>query len=81
MENESLVSKVYMPRILAPMAAVLPHLLDLALALPLVWVLMLALGLRPGPQVALLPVWILGATVSRSESVPFLPRSTSGTAM
>jgi lipopolysaccharide transport system permease protein len=62
-ENESLVSKVYVPRILAPMAAVLPYLLDLALSLPLVWVLMLVLGLGPGPQIALLPVWILVAAI------------------
>jgi homopolymeric O-antigen transport system permease protein len=62
-ENQSLVSKVYLPRILAPFAAVLPYLLDLALSLPLVLGLMLFLGLLPGPQVALLPVWILGAAI------------------
>jgi lipopolysaccharide transport system permease protein len=62
-EHESLVSKVYLPRILAPFAAVLPGLLDLLLSLPLVFGLMLLLGITPGPPIVLLPVWIFGTAV------------------
>jgi lipopolysaccharide transport system permease protein len=60
-DNQSLVSKIYFPRILAPLAGVLPYLLDLALSRPLVLALMLAHGLVPGPQVVLLPVCVVSA--------------------
>jgi ABC-type polysaccharide/polyol phosphate export permease len=62
-DNESLVSKIYLPRILAPFAAVLPYLLDLALSLPLVFGLMFLLGLTPGPALLLLPLWIFAAAL------------------
>jgi lipopolysaccharide transport system permease protein len=62
-QNESLVSKVYFPRILAPLAGVLPYLLDLALSLPLLLGLLVLHDVLPGLQVVLLPIWILGAGV------------------
>jgi lipopolysaccharide transport system permease protein len=62
-ENESLVSKVYFPRILAPLAGVLPYMLDLVLSLPLLLALLILHGLLPGPQIVLLPVWVVGAAI------------------
>ena len=54
--NAALVTKVYFPRVAAPLASVLPRLVDFGVALVLVAVLLLATGRAPGPQVVLLPV-------------------------
>ena len=61
-EDASLVTKVYFPRMLAPAGAVLPGLVDLAVSLVVVAVLMALFGVAPGAALLLLPVWI-GATV------------------
>ena len=61
-EDASLVTKVYFPRMLAPAGAVLPGLVDLAISLVVVAVLMALFGVAPGAALLLLPVWI-GATV------------------
>ncbi|MGI8683284.1 MAG: ABC transporter permease [Mycobacteriales bacterium] len=57
--NAGLVTKVYFPRLAAPLAAVLPGLLDMMVALVATAGLMAAL--RVGPTVALvsLPLWIM----------------------
>lgn len=60
-DNRELVSKVFFPRILAPLAAVAPGLVDFAVALPILAVLMLAFGVGTGIQAILLPVWIVAA--------------------
>jgi len=54
--NSALVTKVYFPRVAAPLASVLPRLVDFAVALGLVAVLLLVTGRAPGPQVVLVPV-------------------------
>ena len=54
--NTALVTKVYFPRIAAPLASVLPRLVDFAVALGLVAVLLVATRRLPGPQVVLVPV-------------------------
>lgn len=61
--NASLVTKVYFPRVAAPLAAVLPRLVDLGVALLLLGGLLLAYG-RPLPlQVLVLPLVVLWLTV------------------
>lgn len=60
-DNRDLVSKVYFPRVLAPGAAVVPALVGLAISLPILAVFMAAYGVAPGPELALLPVWIVAA--------------------
>jgi lipopolysaccharide transport system permease protein len=58
-ESPELVTKVYFPRLLVPLAAVLPALVDLAVLLVVVGVFLMIYGITPGLPLALLPVWIL----------------------
>ena len=57
--NASMVSKVYFPRVLLPVSAVGPIVLDFVVALVAMGVLMGAYGTRPGAGLLLLPVWLL----------------------
>ena len=57
--NSSLITKVYFPRITAPVASLLPPALDLLVGLGLLGVLCVVYGVVPGPQLVLLPVWLL----------------------
>lgn len=59
--NRDLVSKVYFPRALAPGAAVLPGLVDLAISFVVLIVFMAVYTVAPGPAILLLPVWLLFA--------------------
>ena len=61
--NAGLVTKVYFPRLLIPLAAVLPGLLDLAVTLPVLAVLCIAYDVGPGWAVLTLPLWIAAAMV------------------
>jgi lipopolysaccharide transport system permease protein len=60
-EDPSLVTKVYFPRVLAPLAAVLPGLIDMAIALLLLGILMAAYGVEPTIALVTLPVWVASA--------------------
>ena len=57
--NSPLVTKVYFPRVLAPLASALPGLLDLAISLVVLGVLMLAYHVAPSWAVLTLPIWLL----------------------
>lgn len=57
--NSSLVSKVYFPRLVIPIAALLPGLLDLLIGAVLLLGLAWALGLRPNVLLLLAPAGIL----------------------
>jgi ABC-type polysaccharide/polyol phosphate export permease len=57
-EHRELVTKIYFPRVLAPAAASLPRLLDLAISLVAFVIIDAAYGRHPGAAVALLPAWI-----------------------
>jgi ABC-type polysaccharide/polyol phosphate export permease len=62
--NSALITKVYFPRLLAPLAAVLPGLVDLgAAAIPLA-VAMAWAGIAPGPELLALPLWVAGLAVT-----------------
>ena len=61
--NAALVTKVYFPRVAAPLAGVLPRLVDLAVTLVLLALLIVVTGTTPGPQVLLLPLVVLWAVV------------------
>ncbi len=56
LEHGELISKVYFPRLAAPLASALPGLLDLAIALIVLVPLCLVTGTVPGPQILLCPV-------------------------
>jgi lipopolysaccharide transport system permease protein len=60
-DNRELVSKVFFPRGLAPLAAIVPGLVDLGVALPILAALMVAYGVAPGLELLLLPAWIAAA--------------------
>lgn len=58
-EKSTLVTKVYFPRIIAPVASVLPGLLDLAISLLILGGFMVFYGVVPGPALLLVPVWLM----------------------
>ncbi len=57
--NVGLVTKVYFPRMAAPIAAVLPGLLDMGISLVILAVLMVVYGVTPGWALLALPLWIV----------------------
>jgi lipopolysaccharide transport system permease protein len=62
-DNRNLVTKVYFPRLLAPIAGVVPGLVDLLPALAILAVFLGIYGVAPGWALVLLPVWIVVAAV------------------
>jgi lipopolysaccharide transport system permease protein len=58
-----LITKVYFPRLLAPLAAVMTPLLDLGVVLVAVAVFMGIFGVGPSPAIALLPLWVLATAI------------------
>jgi lipopolysaccharide transport system permease protein len=60
-QQPDLVTKVWFPRMLAPIAAVLAAGLDLGISLLLVAVAMVGYAVAPGIQVLTLPLWIAAA--------------------
>jgi lipopolysaccharide transport system permease protein len=62
-QHPHLVTRVYFPRILSPGAAVVPGLLDFALALALTAVLLVVYDVTPGPAVLLVPLWMAAAAI------------------
>jgi lipopolysaccharide transport system permease protein len=62
-QYRDLVTKVYFPRLHAPLASVVPGLIDLAISLVAVGVFMAIFDVAPGPELLLLPLWILATVV------------------
>ena len=58
-----LITKVYFPRLLAPLAAVIPPLLDFGVTVVVVAIFMGVWGVAPSYAVVLLPLWVLAAIV------------------
>jgi lipopolysaccharide transport system permease protein len=56
--NANLVSKVYFPRLLVPLAGVVSGLIDLGIGLGVLGLLMVAYGAAPGATVLLLPLLV-----------------------
>ena len=52
--NANLLKKVFFPRFVLPLSIVLHNLLNFLLSLPVLMLLLMLVGLRPGPQ------WVLG---------------------
>jgi ABC-type polysaccharide/polyol phosphate export permease len=57
--NVGLVTKVYFPRMAAPVAAVLPGLFDMAIAMGILVVLLVVYGVAPGIGLLVLPVCLV----------------------
>jgi lipopolysaccharide transport system permease protein len=60
-QYRDLVTKVYFPRLLAPLAAILPGLIDLSISIFAVGVFMVVFGVAPGWPIVFLPLWIVAA--------------------
>jgi lipopolysaccharide transport system permease protein len=58
-QNAALVTKVYFPRLIVPIAAVLPGLIDLFISLSLLVVLIPRYGARPEWTVFTCPLWVV----------------------
>jgi len=56
--NSNLISKVFFPRLLVPMATVMVALIDFAISLTILAGLMIWYGVMPGWQILLLPVFV-----------------------
>ena len=54
-----IISKVYFPRLVLPLATVVSCLLDFVVALLLLFVGLLFLGINPGVRVFALPIWLI----------------------
>jgi lipopolysaccharide transport system permease protein len=70
--NQGLISKVYFPRLIIPLAPVLAALADFAVALLVLVGMMLWYGIVPGSGVILLPAYVLLAVAAALGSSLFL---------
>ncbi len=59
--NEQLISKVYFPRIIIPLAAVCPALIDFCVAFVVVVIVVFVYGTVPPAQIVLVPVVVVAA--------------------
>jgi lipopolysaccharide transport system permease protein len=57
--NQHVITKVYFPRLILPLAAVSSGLVDLAIGLVVMLIITLAYGFRPGFAVLLIPLFVL----------------------
>lgn len=53
-----LITKVYFPRLIVPLASVMGGLVDFGVAFAVLLVLMASFGIAPGPQIVLLPLFV-----------------------
>jgi lipopolysaccharide transport system permease protein len=56
--NANLISKVYFPRVIVPLAAVVTPMVDLLLTFAMIAVLMVWYGIQPGLEVLFLPLFV-----------------------
>ena len=56
--NAHMISKVYFPRLILPLASVASTLIDFGVTLALMFVLLALYRVWPGPSLLLLPVWL-----------------------
>jgi len=62
--NQRLITKVYFPRLIVPIASVCVGLLDSLISFVVLIGLMAYYGLTPGPAVATVPLWMLVAVLT-----------------
>jgi len=60
-ESRDLLTKVFFPRLVAPLAAVVPGLVDLAIAFVVLVALLVVYGVLPTIAVLLTPAWVVAA--------------------
>jgi lipopolysaccharide transport system permease protein len=69
--NTALITKVYFPRLVIPMAPVLAGLVDFAIAFAILLLMMLAYGVMPGPSALLMVPLLLGTMMMTAAAVGF----------
>ena len=57
--NQNLVSKVYFPRLVVPIASTLPGLVDFGISLVVLLVMLLGYGVHIGPRILAIPLFLL----------------------
>src|SRR5208282_5066217 len=62
--NQNVITKVYFPRLILPLAAVSTGLLDMGIGVVVMLILSLLYGFRPGFGLLLIPVFVLLAQLS-----------------
>ncbi len=62
--SANLISKVYFPRMLVPAASVLSGIVDLAVAFPVLLIMMVYYGIPPAPTAVLIPLFVVLAFVA-----------------
>ena len=62
--NQNLITKVYFPRLVVPISAVLAGLVDFAIAFVMLLVMVFAYGIAPGWQIVALPAFIVLAVMT-----------------
>src|SRR6202166_492104 len=62
--NQHVITKVYFPRLVLPLAAVCTGLLDLAIGFVVMIIITLAYGFRPGLAILLIPLFVLLAQLT-----------------
>ncbi len=64
LDNERLITKVYMPRMLIPLSSILSGLIDFAVGMVVLVVLMVWFDVRPGAALLALPLFLLLAVLT-----------------
>jgi ABC-type polysaccharide/polyol phosphate export permease len=70
--NPALITKVYIPRLIAPVASLLPGMVDLGVGLVLLALLCVVFGVAPGLSLLLLPVWFVMLVLTAAGPVLLL---------
>jgi len=63
-ENQRVITKVFFPRLILPISAVLSGLVDFSIGFVVLIIFTLSYGIRPGPTVFLLPLFLLLAILT-----------------
>jgi lipopolysaccharide transport system permease protein len=63
-ETRELVTKVYFPRLLAPLSAAVPAIVDFLIAFVILVGMLVYYGITPGWAVVLTPLWVLAAVAT-----------------
>src|SRR5947199_5609621 len=71
--NQGLITKVYFPRLVIPISAVLAGLVDFGIAFVVLLGMMMYYGITPGPAVLLLPLLIVFALATALAVGVWLP--------
>ncbi|MBI2852134.1 MAG: ABC transporter permease [Chloroflexi bacterium] len=71
-QENTLISKVYFPRLMVPLAPVIALLLDFAIALVLLAGMMIVFRVYPGPEALLVPILLLLLVLTASGTGMFL---------